>query len=155
MGGEYLGYRPCMQSIVLSAFNYSLYFQEPVEIRVGSAYHATQFSGSKREKILKTDTFQYIPIEETLKRVLQMPDIVNEINYFHGSNQRASEASELSPCSCQLRFQIRIYIYICGRTSNHMRMLNNSLLGNDIIAMKRYKVKTKVSIRLSIAIQYL
>ena len=86
MGGEYLGYRSCMQSIVLSAFSYSLYFQEPVEIRVGSAYHATQFSGSKRKKILKTDTFQYIPIEETLKRVLQMPDIVNEINYFHGSN---------------------------------------------------------------------
>ena len=48
-----------------------------------------------------------------------------------------------------------IYIYICGRTSNHMRMLNNSLLGTDIIAMKRYEVKTKVSIRLSIAIQYL
>ena len=31
-------------------------------------------------------------------------------NYF--SNQRASE---LSPCSCQLRFQIRIYIYVAVR----------------------------------------
>ena len=27
------------------------------------------------------------------------------------NNQRASEASELSPCSCQSRFQIYIYIY--------------------------------------------
>ena len=82
---------------------------------------------------------------------------INGTVYFHhgDNNQRASEASELSPCSCQLRFQIRIYIYICGRTSNHMRMLNNSLLGNEFIARKRYKVKTKVSIRLSIAIQYL
>ena len=26
------------------------------------------------------------------------------------NNQRASEASELSPCSCQLRFQIYVYM---------------------------------------------
>ena len=29
--------------------------------------------------------------------------------------QRASEASELSHCSCQSRFQIRTYIYVAVR----------------------------------------
>ena len=39
-------------------------------------------------------------------------------------------ASELSPCSCQSRFQI--YIYICGRTSTSTRMPGKSLLRNGL-----------------------
>ena len=39
--------------------------------------------------------------------------------------------SELSHVRVQLRFQIRTYIYICGRTSSYMRMLNSSILGNE------------------------
>ena len=53
---------------------------------MGCAYYATKFSGNKRRKFLKTDTFHYIPVEDTLRRVLQMPDILKEIKNFHGSN---------------------------------------------------------------------
>ena len=58
----------------------------PTEIRVGPASYVTQFSGSKRKKVLKRDTFQYIPVEETLKKLLQMPDILHQIDSFHGSD---------------------------------------------------------------------
>ena len=57
-----------------------------MEIRVGFAYYTTQFSGSKRKKILKADTFQYVPVEDTLKKLLQLPDVVDEIDNFHGSD---------------------------------------------------------------------
>ena len=57
-----------------------------MEVRVGPAYYTTQFSGSKRKKILKTDTFQYVPVEDTLKKLLQLPDVVGEIDNFHGSD---------------------------------------------------------------------
>lgn len=56
-----------------------------MEVKVGPAHYSTKFSGSKRQKVLTTDTFQYIPIEETLKKLLKMPDIVKEIECFHGS----------------------------------------------------------------------
>ena len=59
--------------------------QEPVEIRIGPARYVTQFSGNKRRKVLKSDTFQYIPVEDTLRKLLQMPKFVHEIDNFHGS----------------------------------------------------------------------
>lgn len=57
-------------------------------MKVGLAYYTTKFSGSKRRKALKTDTFQYIPIEDTLKKLLQMPDILSEIENFHGPKDK-------------------------------------------------------------------
>ena len=41
--------------------------------------------------------------------------------------------SGLSHVRVQSRLQIPtyIYIYVCGRTSSYMRMLNSSLLGNE------------------------
>ena len=56
-----------------------------MEVKVGPAQYASKFSGSKRQRVLKTDTFQYIPVEETLKKVLRMPDVLQEIEKFHGS----------------------------------------------------------------------
>ena len=53
-----------------------------MEVRVGPAYYTTQFSGNKSKKILKTDTFQYVPVEE----IRQLPDVVGEIDNFHGSD---------------------------------------------------------------------
>lgn len=32
------------------------------------------------------DSFQYIPVEDTLKKLLKLPDIIHEINNFHGSS---------------------------------------------------------------------
>ena len=60
--------------------------QDPVEVKVGPAYYTRQFSGGKRKLVLKTDTFHYIPVEETLKKLLQCPDILNQIKNFHGSS---------------------------------------------------------------------
>ena len=45
-----------------------------------------QLSGNKRKKVLKVDTFQYIRMEDTIKKLLQMPDIVHEVDHFHGSD---------------------------------------------------------------------
>ncbi|ORU93861.1 MAG: hypothetical protein A6F71_09060 [Cycloclasticus sp. symbiont of Poecilosclerida sp. M] len=56
-----------------------------MEVKVGPAHYSTKFSGNKRQKVLTTDTFQYIPIEETLSQLLQMSDIRKEIECFHGS----------------------------------------------------------------------
>lgn len=61
--------------------------QDPTEVKVGTAYYDTRFSGNKRQKVLKTNTFQYIPIEASLKKLLEMPDIRNEIDNFHGSKE--------------------------------------------------------------------
>lgn len=55
---------------------------------MGRACYATKFSGSKRRKVLKTDMFHYIPVEDTLKKLLQVPDILKEIENFHGSKDK-------------------------------------------------------------------
>ena len=51
------------------------------------------------------------------------------------NNQRASEASELSHCSCQLRFEI--YMAGWSYVKSSMRMLNKSLLGNEFKYRKK------------------
>ena len=56
-----------------------------MEIKIGPARYVKQFSGSKRKMVLRTDVFHYIPIEETLKKLLKCPDIVYQIDNFHGS----------------------------------------------------------------------
>ena len=35
--------------------------------------------------VLTRDTFHYIPIEDTLKKLLQCPDVLYQIENFHGS----------------------------------------------------------------------
>ena len=35
--------------------------------------------------MLVSDTFQYIPVEETLHKLLQLPDVLQQIEQFHGS----------------------------------------------------------------------
>ena len=57
-----------------------------MEVKVGPPYYSTKFSGSKRKKTLISDTFQYIPIEDILKKLLQMPDVREEIESSHASN---------------------------------------------------------------------
>lgn len=61
------------------------FLQEPVEVEVGQAYYATQFSGAKRKKILKKDSFLYVPLEAVLKKLLQRRDVREHIQNFHGS----------------------------------------------------------------------
>ena len=61
------------------------YMQDPIQICVGKAHYVTRFSGRKRQKVLKSDFFYYIPVENTLKQLLQQPDILAEIDHFHGS----------------------------------------------------------------------
>ena len=56
--------------------------QEPVEVKVGPAYYASQFSGSKQRKVLKSDTFLYIPVEQTLCNLLQLSPVTTEIKTF-------------------------------------------------------------------------
>lgn len=57
----------------------SLCIQEPVEIQVGSSQYVTQLSGAKRKKVLTRDTFCYIPILSTLKQILQVQCVHDEI----------------------------------------------------------------------------
>ncbi len=57
-----------------------------MEVKIGPSYYATRFSGSKRQKVLVNDTFQYIPIEMTLKQLLVLP-------YRAGGSGPASQAN--------------------------------------------------------------
>ena len=87
-------------------------------------------------------TFSHLMLEDVITKKhpsLLGPVLVHQRMDFATFNQRASEASELSHCSCQSRFQIRTYVRICGRTSNPLRMRNKSLLGNE------YKVKKSIA----------
>ena len=60
--------------------------QDPVQVNIGPPRYVTKFSESKRTKTLKSDTIQYIPVENTLANLLQSaPDVVSEIMNFHGS----------------------------------------------------------------------
>ena len=56
-----------------------------MEIRVGPAQYVTMYSGNKRKKVLKSDSFMYVPITETLKELLQIRDVICEVENFHGS----------------------------------------------------------------------
>lgn len=64
---------------------FCVHAQDPVQVRVGKARYVTRFSGSKHQKVFKSDFFYYIPLEKTLNQLLQQPDILREIDNFHGS----------------------------------------------------------------------
>lgn len=59
--------------------------QEPVQKCIGEKFYANRFSGSKREKVLKSDFFYYIPISETLKQLVHHPEILEQIYSSHVS----------------------------------------------------------------------
>ena len=42
-------------------------------------FYSRQFTGAKRRLVAKTDNFYYIPLLDTLKSLLSMDSIVNEI----------------------------------------------------------------------------
>ena len=56
-----------------------------MEISVGPAHYVTMYSGNNRKKVLKSDSFIYVPIMETLKELLQICDVLCEVENFHGS----------------------------------------------------------------------
>ena len=51
------------------------------------------------------------------------------VNHSSPVSSLASERSERA-CSCSIEIS-DTYIYVCGRTSSYMHMLNSSLLGNE------------------------
>ena len=54
--------------------------QDGVEVKLGRTYYVTQFTGSKRRKVLKQDSFYYVPLLKTIKQLLENPVIRMHIN---------------------------------------------------------------------------
>ena len=65
--------------------------QDPEPVDLGKSYYYTQFSGPKRPKVLKSDTFYYVPLYDTLKALLQNPDVLNEILHPHQCDDKLSD----------------------------------------------------------------
>ena len=53
--------------------------QEPTEIRIGDPYYANQFTGSRTRLKERYDTFQYVPLEDTLQKLLKDDTILEQI----------------------------------------------------------------------------
>lgn len=49
-------------------------------MQVGCSYYETRFCGAKRKKVLTRDTFCYVPLLSTLKQILKIPNIRQEIS---------------------------------------------------------------------------
>ena len=61
--------------------------QEPQEIPYeGSEVYVNRFSGHKRQKVRSKDVFYYVPIIETLKRIIVLPEIQQELNFSRPSD---------------------------------------------------------------------
>lgn len=60
-------------------------FQEPEERLFGKPYYADRFSGRKRQKVLKSDKFYYVPLLDTLKLLLKNEDVAREVLSPHQS----------------------------------------------------------------------
>lgn len=73
----------CRLVILVNLF--CVYTQDPVQVHVGKARYVTHFSGSKHQKVFKSEFFHYIPLGKNLNQLLQQPDILGEIDNFHGS----------------------------------------------------------------------
>ena len=74
--------------------------QEPQEIQLGKPYYVDKFTGSKRRKAAKVDTFCYVPLLENLKMLLSCEDILNEV-----LNPHQSKDGKYSDFCDGLRFQ--------------------------------------------------
>ena len=64
----------CIGCIYLCGF----LFQEPVSVELGSSYHYKR-RGAKRLLVERVDTFQYVPLIENLKWMLQNRDLCSEV----------------------------------------------------------------------------
>ena len=56
-----------------------LHLQEPIEVKIGEPYYVKQFTGSKTRFKEVQDTFQYVPVLSTLKKLLSDRTIMEEI----------------------------------------------------------------------------
>ena len=65
--------------------------QEPCEIFVGEPYYPARFSGSKRSLVEKRDSFQYVPLLQTLEKLLEDRTI---IEYIDNPHQRLDDKLE-------------------------------------------------------------
>lgn len=45
--------------------------QEGMEVKLGRSYYVSQFTGSKRRKVLKQDSFYYVPLLQAIKQLLE------------------------------------------------------------------------------------
>ena len=59
--------------------------QEPIEIRLGEQYYSNTMSGTKRRKVSTYDKFYYVPLLETLRRLLQTDEYMSEVLNPHKS----------------------------------------------------------------------
>lgn len=50
-----------------------------MEIKVGEPYYSKHFAGTKSRLQAKFDTFQYVPLFDTLRKLLGDPTILEEI----------------------------------------------------------------------------
>ena len=53
--------------------------QEATEVPFGESYYVNQFTGHKRRKVSKTDKFYYVPLLQSLKRLLELEDFQAEV----------------------------------------------------------------------------
>ena len=56
--------------------------QEPEEIKIGEPVYARQFTGAKSRSVVRYDTYQYIPIFSTLRKLLSDNTIAEQIEEF-------------------------------------------------------------------------
>ena len=61
------------------------FFQEAEKIRFGEPYYVDTFTGNKHQKVLRTDTFFYIPLCSTLKKLMELEDYQGEVLNPHTS----------------------------------------------------------------------
>ena len=92
-----------------------IHIQTGVEVSGG----VTPSSALANSRILGTTLFHLL-----VKSVSQCLSItlLNSRRSYRNIITYKQRASELCHCSCQLRFEIRIYLYLCGRMSTFMRM---------------------------------
>ena len=64
----------------MSCMHTNIYMQEPKEIQIGETHYIPKFSGAKHQLVEKTDTYHYVPLLSSLKRLLQDKSVVKEID---------------------------------------------------------------------------
>ena len=61
---------------------YFLLMQDPQEIQIGNPQYVPRFSGTKRCLTEKFDTYQYVPLLPSLKKLLSNNSIIEQIYEF-------------------------------------------------------------------------
>ena len=67
------------------------FLQEPQEKKIGKPYYVEQFSGTKRRKVLRSDTFYYVSLLDTLKLLLTNKEIQSEVTSPHHSSTKLED----------------------------------------------------------------